>query len=180
MTNTIDDQQILDWLNTGWLEVNSETIEVKFRGRKLKPTFVGKDNVNGTRYRIELRSLGKKRTIVRSKLVWMSVHRQVLQKDWEIHHKDEDRYNDRGDNLEAMHKDDHYELHNGPPNEDLGSNIMMSKDVFRTIAGLTVYRLAPSNTPIVRVDDLLNWIQQRGATCSEELEEGIIDYLEDL
>ena len=57
---------------------------------------------------------------------------------------------------------------------------MMSKDVFGTIAGLNVYRLASSNIPVVRVDDLLNWIQQRGATCSEELEEGIIDYQEEL
>ncbi len=107
----------MGWINSTWLEVNLETAEVRFRRRPLKAKLAGQQRW-GTRWILQFRAWGHRRTIVRSKLVWMAKERRILPPDWEVHHKDEDRYNDVASNLEAMHKDDHLKLHHGEGSDD--------------------------------------------------------------
>lgn len=91
---TITDHELLMLINWGELRVTdleSRQPTVIHRGRQLKPTLMGTENVNGTRYRVEIRRKMRKRTIALAKLVWMFVHRKVVGREENIHHKDEDR-----------------------------------------------------------------------------------------
>ena len=90
---------------------NPETIEVS--GRTIKAYLIGKygRNPNRTRWAFGLRIGGKRRTIVRSKLVWLAGSRRELPGGFEVHHLDEDRYNDAWENLVACSGPDHDKFH---------------------------------------------------------------------
>lgn len=107
----IADAELLEWLMDGTLSVNIQNAQVTFRGRILKPTFVGRDDRNGTRYRIEIRHSGRKRSIVRARLVYMAGNLQTIPNGYEIHHQDEDRYNDAFANLVLLTEEDHKKIH---------------------------------------------------------------------
>lgn len=53
------------------------------------------------------------RTIVRSKIVWMFVHKRCVPYGHELHHLDEDRLNDRAKNIVDWTEQQHKEYHNG-------------------------------------------------------------------
>lgn len=63
------------------------------------------------RYAWRIHAFGKRRRIVRAKLVYMYVYRVIVPADWQIHHKDGNRLNDAIDNLEAIHVSDHKAIH---------------------------------------------------------------------
>lgn len=54
---------------------------------------------------------GRRKMILFARLVWMSRTLCVVPKDFEIHHDDLDRRNDRWDNLICLHKLDHRKVH---------------------------------------------------------------------
>ena len=107
----ITDDKILMMLNTGWIEVDLETSDVYCLGEIKSPSIVGNDSVNGTRYRLEFRLNGAKRTILMSRLVYMAGTRSVIPSGHEIHHLDGDRYNDKFENLICVSVQDHLKIH---------------------------------------------------------------------
>lgn len=109
----ITDIELLTWLMTGELEVglnNPETIN--FKGRSIKAYENGshRGNPNRTRWSFGLRDNGRRRTIVRSKLVWMAGALRLVPEGFEIHHRDENRHNDAWNNLVMVTEDDHKKL----------------------------------------------------------------------
>lgn len=112
---TITDETLLSLIKRGILrgEQLNYCPRIYFRNNQLTPTICGTDGVNGTRYRVEIRYEGVRRTILLSKLVWMLGHHRIPPADHEIHHKDEDRYHDSFHNLELQHIDYHRRYHNG-------------------------------------------------------------------
>lgn len=111
VARSITDDELLELLVCGILEVDIKTAEVKCRGKLLKPTIVGTAEVNGTRYRLSIRSEGRKRSIVRSRLVYMAATLQVIPEGYELHHVDGDRYHDSFHNLVLITIEDHLKLH---------------------------------------------------------------------
>lgn len=117
----ITDEQIVQWVQEGLLEVRyPQSLEPQlwFRGRQIKAEIT----VQRGRYRVEecgerftwsIRFKGKRRKIVRSKLVWMTCHRRVIPEGHTIHHKSENRFDDRIDNLECLNNDVHKSIHCG-------------------------------------------------------------------
>lgn len=104
-------QEVMDLIQSGVIEVNLLTAEVTKNGRVLKPTIVGRNDKNGTRYRIEICHNGGKRTILRNRLVYMAELGRVIPDDLFIHHVNEDRYDDRAANLIGLSEHDHKKLH---------------------------------------------------------------------
>lgn len=119
-TKTIPDRELLQMILRGDIRANKITSRdpiIVVRGRSLVASLVpGKRN---PRYRVEIcrPKIGKercrrKRTIVRSKIVWMIRNKKTVPKFHELHHKDDDRYNDSALNVvdwtEERHKDYHY------------------------------------------------------------------------
>lgn len=111
VSRSITDEELLELLVCGVLEVDIKTAEVKCRGSALKPTIVGTAGDNGTRYRLSIRWAGRKRTIVRSRLVYMAATLRLIPDGYELHHVDEDRYNDSFHNLILLTAEDHLKLH---------------------------------------------------------------------
>lgn len=76
----------------------------------------GRGQVNGgDRYSIELRYSGKRRTITRSKLVYMIVKRRCVPSGYVVHHNDLDRHNDGACNLRAYSEAYHSIIHGNNP-----------------------------------------------------------------
>lgn len=109
----ITDEDIVLMFKFGRLRVRkakSRNPEILSFGRLLKPSIVtGKSN---PRWRHEIRLNGKKRTIVRAKLVWLA-RNGLIPPEHELHHRDEDRLNDSIDNLELLNGDFHFGKHYG-------------------------------------------------------------------
>lgn len=59
------------------------------------------------------RKKSRQRSIVRSKIVWMFEEKRVVPFAHELHHKDEDRLNDRASNIIDWTEKKHREYHNG-------------------------------------------------------------------
>lgn len=104
----INDQGVLRLLQSGVYLVDRNTGTVYGPTRRtIKPQ-------RGKRLHhlhIRLYHNGGMRRISLGKLVWMSVTRTVLPRDWEIHHRDENPGNNSWENLIALHKEDHRKLH---------------------------------------------------------------------
>lgn len=111
---TLTDADILALVRSGELtmtDCNTREPRLYRNGKELKATICG---TKGTRYRFEICKDGKKRTILRSTLTYMYVHRKLIPLDHELHHEDEDRYNDGITNLTLLHNDDHHAHHYHP------------------------------------------------------------------
>jgi len=107
----ITDEMVIGFLKEKLLVVDHDTLEVVFRGRSLKATICGHAKRNGTRFRFELRYNGTKRTILRSRLIYMAAHGVVLPPNVELHHVNLDRYDDHHSNLVMLWPWDHSKLH---------------------------------------------------------------------
>lgn len=108
---TISDETLLELIVSGVLTVDINSAECSRDGRPLKATVVGTAGRNGTRYRFEIRSKGKKRSILRSRLVYLAGTGKPIPDGFEIHHIDGNRYNDSFSNLVAVSRVDHSKLH---------------------------------------------------------------------
>lgn len=117
MKHTITDQEVIGLLKDGRYSVCPDTGEVRPRGRN-KPLSVfraSKQDRTFVRLYIGKR---RRRGIVISKLVWMSVTLEVVPTGWEVHHRDFDRTNNAWSNLVCLHKLDHRKYHNGYSDEE--------------------------------------------------------------
>ena len=108
----IPDVEILAWLLSGDLIVdldNPTTIEIF--GRTVKGYEIGggrgRPEGSHTRFAFGLRHKGRRRTIVRGKLVYMAGARRVVPAGFEVAHRDDDRYNDAFENLIMLTEEDH-------------------------------------------------------------------------
>lgn len=108
---TIRDTTILELLRLGHLEVDLVTAEVSFLGERIKPGHTGSYK---KRPRIEFKYRGQRRTILRSRLVYLAGTRRLIPITHEIHHLDEDNTNDAFANLICLSVDDHVKLHAHP------------------------------------------------------------------
>ena len=123
----ISDQQILEWIICGLLVIEdiwSRQPRCIFRGRELKPTIQysnGRHKLpNNPRHRWELSFQRKKRSIVCNKLIWMFMYLETPQEHEDIHHFDEDRFNNAWFNLIRMTEDAHIDLHRKAGNVSTG------------------------------------------------------------
>ena len=109
----IADEEIIKLIQNCTIEVDLVTAEVRMRGTILKPYEIGAEesNRNHTRFAFGLRVNGRRRTIVRAKLVYLAGSLRPIPEGFEIHHMDEDRFNDAYANLIALSKEDHLKLH---------------------------------------------------------------------
>jgi len=110
----IPDSEILALIVSGDLVVgldNPETIQLF--GREVKGYFIGAyaRNPERRRFAFGFQIKGRRRTIVRSKLVYIAGSLRLLPDEFEVHHLDEDRHNDDYQNLIAVHGDDHKKIH---------------------------------------------------------------------
>lgn len=121
----ITDEQLLEWIEDGQIRIthlDQRSPRLIFRGRHHSPYLDAQDDKN-PRYRWRLSNHGRRlrsgryrqhrRTIARSKLVWMYSHRSVVPEGQFIHHVDLDRFNDRSSNLEALSEPEHNGVHHG-------------------------------------------------------------------
>lgn len=117
---TITDEELLEMILAGRLTLkyaNRRDPIVYHNGKPKTASIVpGKRN---PRYRIEIErpKRGKerkrrKRTIVRSKIVWMIYNRRCVPEGHELHHKDEDRLNYRATNIVDWTEERHRQHHN--------------------------------------------------------------------
>jgi hypothetical protein len=117
----ITDAVILSWMNEGtlyfveWLKPDPVCM---FRGRVLLPELNqqgGRGQISGgQRYRFQLRMGGKRRRIMRSKLVWMYFFGVEVPEDCQIHHGPGGKLDDSIQNLTCMTEIQHAFWHNGP------------------------------------------------------------------
>lgn len=119
-TKTIPDRELLQMIlrgEIGYKKPFSRDPIIVVRGRSLVASIVeGKNNprwrVKICRPRIGKERQYRQRSIVRSKIVWMIRNKKTVPKFHELHHKDDDRYNDSALNVvdwtEERHKDYHY------------------------------------------------------------------------
>lgn len=108
---TITDDEIIDLIIDGTIAVDLQAATVTCRGRLLKATIIGTEGDNGTRYRFEIRHKGRKRTIGRHKIVYIAATLKPIPEGYELHHIDEDRYNDAFHNLVLLTTEDHQKIH---------------------------------------------------------------------
>ncbi len=122
-SKSISDQRVLEMILAGMLTLRIHNLFdpnpiILRKGRILTPYILeGRSN---PRYHIKVHShyqliRGKSirftRTIVRSKLVWMIWHSSILPYGHQIHHIDEDRFNDSPLNLEDKTKLERHDYH---------------------------------------------------------------------
>ena len=106
----ITDAELLQWLDDGSLIVPLDCPErIEVFGRSVTAFLISKKT--NPRYGFSLRIDGRRRTIVRNKLVWLSGARREVPDGFEIHHRDENRLNDEWSNLICIYGDDHRKLH---------------------------------------------------------------------
>jgi hypothetical protein len=124
----ITDAELLAWIESGLMVVcdpDSDNPTLQFRGRKLKAEIIrrnGRRESRGCgpeRLTWVVRHNGRKRRVVRSKLVWFACKRQLVPQEHILHHVNENRTDDRISNLECVHEDEHYALHHGMDANDL-------------------------------------------------------------
>jgi hypothetical protein len=121
-SRSFPEAKLLEWILSGELTVHnisSHDPVVVHRGRKRKP-YISKGRRN-PRYTVKIHShydngVRYIRSIMRSKLVWMVVHKRLVPEGCVIHHKDEDRFNDAWHNLECSTDEEHKEYHYGNSN----------------------------------------------------------------
>ena len=113
---TLSDPFLIELMNEGHLRMthtdtpNPRCFITNIRGktRELKATVCG---TKGLRYRFEICREGKRRSVIRAKLVYLYITRQPIPPNHELHHLDEDRFNDSFQNLKALPIKDHLAHH---------------------------------------------------------------------
>lgn len=108
---SVSDDEIISMIESGEIVVDLSNGNVTRNGKPKAATVVGDDSKNGTRYRYEFWIGSRRRTILRSKLVYMAGTGKPVPEGFEIHHLDEDRYNDAFFNLIAVSTEDHLKIH---------------------------------------------------------------------
>ena len=117
----IGDGKLLELIESGDIEirdVQSAHPTLVFRGRVISPELVeqrGRYRIGSgnKRYTWRIRYGGQRRRIVRSRLVWMFVHRQLIPDGEQIDHGEFGHQHDGIGNLTKMVYEDHYEKHYG-------------------------------------------------------------------
>lgn len=123
---TITDEEILAFILSG--EITAKYINrrdpIIYKNEKpyTAGLVYGSRDGNCPRYRIclEIPRVGRqrkrrKRSIVRSKIVWMIKHRKLVPEGHELHHKNEDRLHDAASNIVDWTEEQHRNYHNGVP-----------------------------------------------------------------
>jgi hypothetical protein len=121
MSKPITDAELLELIEAGVLyitDLESDHPGLYVAGRLVKSHLNeqgGRRRIHGSdRYRWTLRYDGRRRSIMRSKLVWMYVHRRPVPDNHIIHHGSRGRYVDCPSNLSCIHYDEHNAIHYGP------------------------------------------------------------------
>lgn len=92
-----------------WEDWNKAFISESVRIRTKKKNKNGK--IETPRRFVRINKNGKKISLTFARVVWNCMHPEdILTKEYDIHHKDEDSLNDCPENLEKVH----YSLHRGP------------------------------------------------------------------
>ena len=115
----ISDLQILEWIKEKIIRIeniNQRDPTLIFFGRVINAELNGQAGRNRIknncyRYRFTLYFRGKRRRIMRAKLVWMVKHEQTVPDGHVIHHSDEDRFNDAWSNLDCITNEEHETIH---------------------------------------------------------------------
>ena len=111
----VSDEELIRLLDEGIIKVDLETTELWVNGNKIAPYLNGADNRGGQedhkRWSFGLRIDGRRRTITRSKMVYLAGSRKLIPLGNEIHHKDEDNENDKWSNLISVSFEDHKKFH---------------------------------------------------------------------
>jgi hypothetical protein len=98
-------------------KLNTAHPQLWVAGRKVKAHLNpqgGRRRIRGcSRWRWKIQHQGKCRRIVRAKLVWMFVNKQVVPPDHVIHHGRKGPLNDSQSNLECVSYARHQEIHYG-------------------------------------------------------------------
>ncbi len=96
----ITDQELLDMICRDLITIDPDGNVIKYHQRRKKFYKISPQQNHRKRFRLNI-GVGpsNQRTIVRSKLIWMIVNRQVVPDGMDVHHKDYDRTNDSPDNL---------------------------------------------------------------------------------
>ena len=111
---SITDSQLLAAITAGDIIVPlSSPATIEIYGRTVKAYGIAGRCGDGSasRWAFSLRIAGERRTIVRSKLVYMAGSLRTVPDDFEIHHLDHNRHNDDFENLVALHREDHRKIH---------------------------------------------------------------------
>lgn len=113
----LTESEVIALLKAGRYKVNRDTAEVIGpKGKPIKPYDICGDG----RAWMRVYGFGGCRTLARSRLVWLSVVLQPLpSRDWEVHHVNLDKTDDRWENLIALHKLDHRKQHAGQLDETI-------------------------------------------------------------
>ena len=109
----ISDERLLQLIKEKSIVVNLDDSSLEVNGRAVKAFICGTGGVHESkeRYAFGLRIDGKRRTVVRAKLVYMYAHQIVIPENFIIHHRDLDRFNDYYENLIMVPEWDHNKLH---------------------------------------------------------------------
>lgn len=111
----LSQKEIIGLLKAGVYEIDPVTCEFRSGGKVIKP-WVGPED---GRAWCRLYHQGKRKQILRARLVWMSQTLCVVPKNWEVHHQDSDPRNDSWDNLLCLHQVDHRKVHQDCRQEEL-------------------------------------------------------------
>jgi hypothetical protein len=128
----ISDAELLQLIELGELvmtELGSPGPRLFHRGREVKAQLVrqgGRRYIDGgsSRYRFQIERGRHEdghriiRRIMRAKMVWLFVHRQLVPADCLLDHENEDKLDDSKDNIIAMTHEKHSEKHYGPACDD--------------------------------------------------------------
>ena len=116
----IFDSEILEWINNEDLVIY-EDFTVDLFGRN-NNAYMGGAKQKGEpseRFYYRFRNKGRRRTIARSKLVYMYHHKMIIPEGFEIHHLNGNIVDDRILNLIMLMHHDHLKIHNSFCEEEI-------------------------------------------------------------
>lgn len=114
-TVKLSNSEVIELFRIGKYTVNAEEgYVISSRSKEPLYTFTNgfKCRNYGNQKWIRLFSYPGYRALPVSHAIWMAVTQCPIPLDFQVHHRDLDPTNDAWINLVALHKDDHYKLHN--------------------------------------------------------------------
>ena len=105
-------QEVLDWLQEGAFTISDGEVYTR-AGRKLVQRINNRRRCEHGDPRVDLKYLGKRKSMHVSHLVWMWHTSATIPDGWEVHHRDEDPTNNNFENLLCLHPIDHAKMHPG-------------------------------------------------------------------